>query len=208
MFIHVYVYIYTHVHVCIYIYIHIHIHIHIHIIYIYIYICIEKVFSVFLLLKCLLCFMRIMTCNQWNGNPRPQLEPQMTSLDKCNIKQLILETPIYQMFGVGVGGSYSIGDLRTEDLEFQGFDSVRFLILSDIIPRWMNISQKSRLRDVPESRYYCYCCCCCYCYCYCHCYCYYYYYYCCYYYHGWSSKSQHEQVDPAPLGLRGLNGHV
>ena len=32
---------------------------------------------------------------QWNRNPRPQLEPQITSLGKCYITQSILETPAY-----------------------------------------------------------------------------------------------------------------
>ena len=41
--------------------------------------------------------------------PRPQLEPQITSLDKCNINQTLLETPVYSISWVGVGGSYSIG---------------------------------------------------------------------------------------------------
>ena len=34
-------------------------------------------------------------CNQRNRNPRPQLEPQITSLDKCNINLTIAETHIY-----------------------------------------------------------------------------------------------------------------
>ena len=29
------------------------------------------------------------------GTPRPRLEPQITSLEKCNIKLSILETPVY-----------------------------------------------------------------------------------------------------------------
>ena len=34
--------------------------------------------------------------NQWDRNPRPQLEPQITSSERCNANQTILETPIYQ----------------------------------------------------------------------------------------------------------------
>ena len=33
--------------------------------------------------------------NQWNRNPRPQLEPQITGLDKCKINSIILDTPSY-----------------------------------------------------------------------------------------------------------------
>ena len=43
------------------------------------------------------------------GNPRPQLEPQMTSVDKCRISCISLDTPDYQISVVGVVGSYSIG---------------------------------------------------------------------------------------------------
>ena len=50
--------------------------------------------------------------DQWNRNPRPQLEPQTTSLDKCKINSSISETPVYWISGAGVGGSYSIGDSR------------------------------------------------------------------------------------------------
>ena len=32
------------------------------------------------------------------------IEPQITSLDKCNINWMILETPVYPIYGVGVGG--------------------------------------------------------------------------------------------------------
>ena len=43
--------------------------------------------------------------------PDAQLEPQITSLELwLRLTKMKLETPIYSMFGVGVGGSYSIGD--------------------------------------------------------------------------------------------------
>ena len=65
----------------------------VHKIYIYIYIYAytyiererERESLVFFSFKCLLCFMRIMTCNQWNRNPRPRLEPQITSSEECKI---------------------------------------------------------------------------------------------------------------------------
>ena len=48
--------------------------------------------------------------DQWNRNPRPQLEPQITSFVKCNMNQLSLDTPVYTISGVWVGGSYSLGE--------------------------------------------------------------------------------------------------
>ena len=45
------------------------------------------------------------------GTPEPQLEPQITSLDKCKMNYILSETPVYSISGVGVGGSYSIGGL-------------------------------------------------------------------------------------------------
>ena len=33
--------------------------------------------------------------NQWNRTPRPQLEPQIIHLDKCNINSVLLETPVH-----------------------------------------------------------------------------------------------------------------
>ena len=45
------------------------------------------------------------------GTPRPQLEPQITSLNKCEIKQTVRNTSLLD-FWVGVGGSYSIGEIR------------------------------------------------------------------------------------------------
>ena len=38
-----------------------------------------------------------------------QLEPQITSLDKCYTNSIMLDTPSYQISGVGVAGSHSIG---------------------------------------------------------------------------------------------------
>ena len=50
--------------------------------------------------------------NQCNRSPRPQLEPQITSLEKCNLNLTIFETPNYIISWVGVGGSCSVGDIR------------------------------------------------------------------------------------------------
>ena len=51
---------------------------------------------------------------QWNRNPRPQLEPQIISLETCTINYTLLETPVYYMSRLGVGGSYSIGEGQAE----------------------------------------------------------------------------------------------
>ena len=53
----------------------------------------------------------VITPAPWNRNPRPQLEPQITSFEKCKIIWfLLIGTPVYSMFGVGVGDSCSIGE--------------------------------------------------------------------------------------------------
>ena len=44
--------------------------------------------------------------SQWNRNPRPQLEPQITSLGKHErLNQILLQTPVYKSLGFGSGGS-------------------------------------------------------------------------------------------------------
>ena len=50
--------------------------------------------------------------NQWHRNPRPQLEPQITSSDKCtNYESLnYIRHQLTKRLGVWVGGSYSIGE--------------------------------------------------------------------------------------------------
>ena len=50
------------------------------------------------------------TLTQWNRTPRPQLGPQITILDKCNINEFnyITNTSLL-ISGVGVGGFYAIG---------------------------------------------------------------------------------------------------
>ena len=42
------------------------------------------------------------------GTPEPQLEPHITSFDKCNIDRMLLETQIYYISGVGVCGYNNI----------------------------------------------------------------------------------------------------
>ena len=100
LYIHTYIYIYIHIriHMCIYIYIYVYTCAYI---YIYIYppadqgsqhpepenrLGSNRLRSNFSWIDC---------GDRWNGNPRPQLEPKITSLDKCNIKSIILETPVY-----------------------------------------------------------------------------------------------------------------
>ena len=60
---------------------------------------------------CVYMFMYMLSATLWwrpetsqrTWSPPPQLEPQITSLEKCKINKIILETPDYEMFGVGVG---------------------------------------------------------------------------------------------------------
>ena len=37
----------------------------------------------------------VYACDQLNRNPRPQLEPQITSLEQFKINEIILGTPVY-----------------------------------------------------------------------------------------------------------------
>ena len=59
------------------------------------------------------------TMIEQNRNPRPQLEPQITSLEKCNVNSSISETPVYYISVVGVRGSYSIGE-QIHNLDIAG----------------------------------------------------------------------------------------
>ena len=130
---YVYIYIYTHIHLSLSLYVHISIYIYIYMyiyiyVYIYIYIYVRSFASSLTLLALGPLSARVTSAlslsprgargayrkssrgiDQRNRNPRPQLEPQITSLDKCKIDYIILEIPVYSISGVGVGGSYSIG---------------------------------------------------------------------------------------------------
>ena len=79
--------------------------------------------------------------NQWNQTPQPQPEPQITRLDKCKINWIILETPVYYISGVWVGGSFSIGGVIEAGCypgggRVGGVTEYVFLLNPPPLPRW------------------------------------------------------------------------
>ena len=83
---HIYIYIYANT--CIYLSTYLSLSLYIYI-YTYVYICISLSLYIYIYI-----YMYTHTLIRWNRNPRPQLEPQITSLDKCKIHQVLSETPI------------------------------------------------------------------------------------------------------------------